>query len=184
MNIHRPASSARGRPSGSMAERHVSAAAPADAGGSSGRQRANDPRRDSGGSGRSVLRDQSRPVHGRHRTPLRAAWQSFLASAPRCGLHTRGGCIPGSRTSCSRSVAARRIWWPGPQRPPQSSTMRSFARAGDGSRAKSAAIVRCVVAIVGLGAYRVAFGRPRATLGLKPRRLRAPRCGCCRIPAA
>ena len=97
---------------------------------------------------------------------------------------TRRRLNPWEQQELSMSAAARRTWWRGPQRRPRSSTMTSCARAGGGSRAKFVAIVRASsrswdsVRTVSRSVVRAQRS------AVSTRRLRAPHCGCYRIPAA
>ena len=133
-----------------------------------GRQRTYHPRRRSERPRRALLRHQPRTVHsGRPATISRGraivSGRRFTTLASR-----RGGSIRGNRTNCSRSDAARRTSWRGPRRRRPSSMTRNL-RAGRRRLERKVRRYRPrVVAIVGLGAYRVAFDRPRATLGLQP----------------
>ena len=121
----------------------------------------------------------------RGRAPLRAARQPLLAGAARRRVHAAPAAPRRGRRAARARDRRHEHRRPSDARRRGDHAPRSCARAP----ARSSRLVRRdaprLVAVVGLTAYRTAFGATAARRSAcSPTRSAAGRCGCCRIPAA
>ena len=131
---------------------------------------------------RAVLRHQPRAGVRGHRAPLRPARQPVLARAARVRLHPAPARPGRAGAAAALGLGMTNV---APRATARADELddAELVAGGDRLRALVAEVRPAWLAVVGVGAYRVAFAERRAVAAARSGRSARPGCGCCRTPA-